>query len=80
MQITYTVSDGDLVLTLTPAEEGGYTVQSPLDPALITEAESIPEAFEAARDALRVLDESRADPKRWERARRKAARQSVKAK
>ena len=47
----YTVSDGDLVLTLEPAEEGGYVVTSPFDPELITEAETIEEAFENARDA-----------------------------
>ena len=33
---TYTVSDGDLVLTLQEAEEGGYIVTSPLDPELVT--------------------------------------------
>ena len=45
----YTVSDGDLVLFLWPAEEGGYNVTSPLDPALITQAESLEEAFVMAR-------------------------------
>lgn len=56
----YTVSDGKLVLTLEVAEEGGYVVSSPLDPELITEAETIEEAFENARDALRALKQSRA--------------------
>jgi hypothetical protein len=56
----YTVSDGKLVLTLTPAEEGGFVVTSPLDPELITEAESIEESFRMARDALRALRLSRA--------------------
>ena len=37
----YTVSDGKLVLTLEAAEEGGYVVTSPLDPELITEAETV---------------------------------------
>ena len=55
----YTVSDGELVLTLEPAEEGGYVVTSPLDPELITEAETIEEAFANARDALEALRESR---------------------
>jgi hypothetical protein len=32
----YTISDGQLVLTLEPAEEGGFIVTSPLDPELIT--------------------------------------------
>jgi antitoxin HicB len=48
----YTVSDGKMVLILQPAEEGGYVVTSPLDPELITEAESIEEA------EVRPLDET----------------------
>jgi len=57
---SYTASDGKLVLTLTPAEEGGFVVTSPLDPELITEAETIEDAFRLARDALRALRVSRA--------------------
>jgi antitoxin HicB len=60
MKKTYTVSDGKMVLTLEPAVEGGYVVTSPLDPELITEAESIEEAFAMARDAHRALTRSRA--------------------
>lgn len=56
----YTVSDGKLVLTLQEAEEGGFVVTSPLDPELITEAETVSEAFENARDALKALRASRA--------------------
>jgi antitoxin HicB len=56
---TYTVSDGKLVLTLELAEEGGYVVTSPLDPELITEAETIEEAFANARDAAASLKDSR---------------------
>ena len=56
---TYTVSDGDLVLTLEEAEEGGYVVTSPLDPQLVTEAETVAEAFDNARDAQAALVESR---------------------
>ncbi|MEO0515460.1 MAG: type II toxin-antitoxin system HicB family antitoxin [Planctomycetota bacterium] len=56
----YTVSNGSLVLTLTEAEEGGFVVTSPMDPELITEAETIAEAFEIAQDALDALRESRA--------------------
>jgi antitoxin HicB len=56
---TYTVSDGKLVLTLAPAEEGGYVVTSPLDPELITEGDSVEEAFANARDAADALRESR---------------------
>jgi antitoxin HicB len=59
MRKQYTVSDGQLVLRLEPAEEGGYIVTSPLDPELITEAETIEEAFANARDAARALRQSR---------------------
>ena len=45
---SYTVSDGRLVLNLEPAEEGGYVVTSPLDPELITEAETVEAALENA--------------------------------
>jgi antitoxin HicB len=58
----YTVSDGELVLTLEalPQEEGGgYGVTSPLEPQLVTEARTIEEAFEMARDAMAALRESR---------------------
>jgi len=55
----YTVSDGDLVLTLEEAKEGGYVVTSPMDPELITQAETLEEAFEMARDASDALKESR---------------------
>ncbi len=60
MSTRYTVSDGKLVLTLEPAEEGGYIVTSPLDLELITEAETIEEAFANARDAAKALKQSRA--------------------
>ena len=56
----YIVTDGELVLTLEVAEEGGYTVTSPYDPGLITEAETLEEAFEMARDAAEVLKQGRA--------------------
>jgi antitoxin HicB len=58
----YNVTDGKLVLTLEPAEEGGYVVTSPMDPELVTEAETVEEAFEMARDALKALAGSRAKP------------------
>ena len=48
----YTVSDGKLVLTLQEDEGGWYTVTSPTDPAMITQAKSIKEAFQMARDAF----------------------------
>jgi antitoxin HicB len=55
----YTVSDGKLVLTVEEAQEGGYVVTSPLDPAVVTEAETISEAFSNARDAMKTLARSR---------------------
>jgi antitoxin HicB len=59
MSTSYTVSDGKLVLKLELAEEGGYVVTSPLDPELITQAESVEEAFANARDAAQALKQSR---------------------
>jgi hypothetical protein len=56
----YTVSDGKLVLHLEDAEEGGFIVTSSVDPQLITEAETLAEAFRNARDAARALRQSRA--------------------
>lgn len=67
----YTISDGKLVLTLEEAENGWYAVTSPMDPAVHTQAKTIPEAFEMARDAIRELTEYRktkAAPKRDRRA------------
>lgn len=55
----FTVSDGELVLVLEPAEEGGYLVESPLDPELVTQAETLEGAFENARDAALALREAR---------------------
>lgn len=51
----YTVNDGKLLLTLTPDEDGWYCVTSPMDPALITQARTLPEAFEMAYDARKAL-------------------------
>jgi len=56
--MTYTATNGELVLTLEAAEEGGYVVTSPLDPELITEAETLEEAFLNAADASLALKES----------------------
>lgn len=60
MSRRYTVSDGKMVLTLEEAEEGGFVVTSPLNPELITEAETLEEAFANARDAAKALKRSRA--------------------
>lgn len=59
MRKRYTVSDGKLVLNLEEAQEGGYIVTSPLNPELITQAETIAEAFANARDAAKALKQSR---------------------
>ena len=59
MRTRYTVSDSKLVLNLESAEEGGYIVTSPLDPELITQAETLEEAFSNARDASQALKQSR---------------------
>ena len=59
MASAYTISDGKLVLSIREAEEGGYIVTSPLDPELITQAETVSEAFANARDALKALRRSR---------------------
>lgn len=55
----FTVSNGDLVLLLELADEGGYIVTSPFEPELITEAESLEDAFAMARDAIKALRASR---------------------
>jgi predicted RNase H-like HicB family nuclease len=60
----YTVTDGKLVLTLEVAEEGGFTVTSPFVPGLVTEAETLVEAFEMARDAEASLKAARAKLRR----------------
>lgn len=60
MAKSYTVSDGKLVLTLTTAQKGGFVVTSPVEPELITEADTIDDAFRMAHDALRALRASRA--------------------
>jgi antitoxin HicB len=63
-KIRYTVSDGKMVLNLELAEEGGYVVTSPLDPELITEAETLEEAFENAYDAADLLKQARKQMRR----------------
>lgn len=67
----YTISDGKLVLTLDVAAEGGFVVSSPLYPGLWTQAESVAEAFENARDALKALAAARRAPAPTLPARRK---------
>jgi antitoxin HicB len=57
----YTVTDGKMVLVLEVAEEGGYLVTCPFEPELITQAETLEEAFEMARDAQSLLRECRTE-------------------
>src|SRR5437879_4197504 len=51
----YTVSDGKMMLILEEAEEGGFVVTSPIDPGLVTQAETLQEAFHMAYDAAECL-------------------------
>jgi predicted RNase H-like HicB family nuclease len=60
MSKRYTVSDGRMLLYLEEAAEGGFIVTSPIDPELITEAESSAEVFSNARDAAKALKQARA--------------------
>lgn len=63
----FTVTDGKLVLRLEPADEGGYVVTSPFNPDILTQAETLEEAFENARDVIALLDADR----KAERAKKK---------
>ena len=45
--------DYKVSLILTPQAEGGYTVTSPLLPELVTEGDSVAEALDNVKDALR---------------------------
>lgn len=54
--VKYLVCDGSMVIWLEDAEEGGFTVTSPFVPGLITEANTLAEAFVMARDAAEALE------------------------
>lgn len=56
---TYTVSDGELVLTLEDAGDGWYCVTAPFEQGLVTQAKTIEEAFAMAYDAREGLNEVR---------------------
>lgn len=60
----YTACDGKMMLVLEPAEEGGYIVTSPLDAELVTQADTLEEAFEMAADAAKALRTARAKLRR----------------
>ena len=57
----FTVTDGKLVLRLEPADEGGYVVTSPFNPDVLTQADSLEEAFENARDVIALYQADRKD-------------------
>ena len=59
-----TVTDGKMVLVLEVAEEGGYTVTAPFIQGLVTEADTLEEAFDMARDAAAELKAARAKLRR----------------
>jgi len=54
----YTVTDGELVLVLEP-DDGWYCVTSPFNPDIITQARTLEEAFEMARDVIETFKEYR---------------------
>jgi hypothetical protein len=56
---SYTVTDGKLVLELTPDDGDWYCVTAPMHPGVVTQAKTIPEAFEMARDAIKLLSTCR---------------------
>jgi antitoxin HicB len=55
----YIVTDGELVLELEP-EDGWYCVTSPFNPDIITQARTLEEAFEMARDVIQTYKDYRA--------------------
>ena len=63
----YTVTDGKLVLVLEVAEEGGFMVTCPFNPDVLTEADSLEEAFEMARDVITLFKKVRADERKAQR-------------
>ncbi|MCI0700056.1 MAG: type II toxin-antitoxin system HicB family antitoxin [Planctomycetia bacterium] len=80
----YTVTDGDLVLVLEP-DDGWYCVTSPFNPDIITQARTLEEAFEMARDVIETYKEYRAKqqttgsepPKTRKRSRKAVAKKSA---
>lgn len=48
-------------LVLAPQPEGGYTVTSPVLPELVTEGDTLDEAIEHVRDALKAVIEAYED-------------------
>jgi antitoxin HicB len=48
-------------LVLTPQPEGGFTVQSPVLPELLTEGDTLEEALENVKDAIKAVVETYED-------------------
>src|SRR5262245_47563981 len=69
----YTVTDGELVLVLEVAEEGGYVVTAPFNPHVLTQADSVEEAFEMARDLIALFEEDSAEERTGKKSGRKRA-------
>jgi predicted RNase H-like HicB family nuclease len=61
---SFVAMDGTLVLQLETAEEGGYVVTCPFEPALVTEAEKLEEAFENAADVVKLIHTVRGTKRR----------------
>ena len=58
----YIVTDGELTLELELDEEvGGYSVTSPFNPDIITQGDTLEEAFEMARDVVQMYKDYRAE-------------------
>ena len=53
-----TVAEYSYTVLFEPAAEGGYVVTCPALPGLVTEGDTLPEAREMARDAIRAYLES----------------------
>lgn len=69
----YLVSDGRMVLEFITAAEGGYCVIGIMEPGLVTQGETIEDAFFMARDALkglRIVRRQLSSERARERARR----------
>jgi antitoxin HicB len=55
-----------LPLIFTPQPEGGFTVTSPIVPELVTEGDTLEEAFGNLSDALAAVLELYAEERRWD--------------
>ena len=62
--ISYTVTDGKLVLTLEVCEEGGFFVTSPFNSDVKTQADTLEEAFDMARDVIAIFEKIRSEQRK----------------